>query len=76
MDTKNKPTPNKRKMVIFLFIVIFLKEKVGTLLIKSKETKIIKYGVINFMSKRLEKFESSNIMGKRIKHPPAGDGIP
>ena len=44
--------------------------------IKSKETKIIKYGVINFMSKRPEKFESSKIIGKRIKHPPAGDGIP
>ena len=57
-------------------MAIFLKEKVGTLLINNIDTKTIKYGVITLKSISLEKFDKSNIKGKRIKHPPAGDGIP
>ena len=63
-------------MVIFLLIAIFLNEKVGTLLISRIDTKTIKYGVITFKFIRFEKFDNSNIKGNRIKHPPAGDGIP
>ena len=36
------PIPKNRKIVSFLAIVIFLKEKVGTLLINKIETKIAK----------------------------------
>ena len=61
---------------MFLRIVIFLNEKVGTLLISKIDTKTIKYGVIDLKSNSLEKFDNSNIKGKRIKHPPAGDGMP
>ena len=57
-------------------MAIFLNEKVGTLLISKIDTKTIKYGVISLKLIKFEKFDSSNIRGKRIKHPPAGDGIP
>ena len=46
------------------------------MLINKIETRTIKYGVIIFKFNKLEKFDNSNITGKRIKHPPAGDGIP
>ena len=55
MKQKNKPTPNKRKIVIFLRMAIFLNEKVGTLLINKIDTKTIKYGVIAL---KLNKFEN------------------
>ena len=38
IETKNRPTPSKRNIVIFLLIEIFLKEKVGNFEIKSKDT--------------------------------------
>ena len=57
-------------------MAIFLNEKVGTLLINKIDTKTIKYGVITLKLIKFEKLDSSNIKGKRIKHPPAGDGIP
>ena len=57
-------------------MAIFLNEKVGTLLINRIDTKIIKYGVIILKLNRFEKLDNSNIKGKRIKHPPAGDGMP
>tara|TARA_B100002051_G_scaffold194490_1_gene184457 strand:+ start:356 stop:541 length:186 start_codon:yes stop_codon:yes gene_type:complete len=61
---------------MFLLIAIFLKEKVGILLINSIEIKIIKNGVIIFKLIRFEKLDNSNINGNRIRHPPAGEGIP
>ena len=76
IDTKNKPTPKRRNTVMFLLIAIFLKENVGTLLINSRDTKTIKYGVIILKLNKFEKFDSSNIKGNKIKQPPAGDGTP
>ena len=76
METKNNPTPNKRNIVIFLLIDIFLKEYVGILEINSRDTITTRYGVIILIFIRFEKLDNSKIKGNNIKQPPAGDGTP
>ena len=68
--------PKRIKTVNVGFILIFLNEYVGTLLINRIDTATIKYGVIIAKFKNFVKSDNSNIIGKRIKHPPAGDGMP
>ena len=55
IETKNKPTPNNKKIVIFLRIAIFLNEKVGILLINKNDIRTMKYGVIEVKSIKFEK---------------------
>ena len=61
---------------MFLLIEIFLKEYVGNFEIKSNDTTIVRYGVINFKLIKFEKSDNSKIKGNNTRHPPAGDGIP
>ena len=70
------PIPNNMKTVTLGWIEIFLNEKVGILLIKSKAINIVRYGAIKLRSIDILKFDNSKIRGVKIKIAPIGDGIP
>ena len=54
-------------VVLVLFMAVFV-------LTGSDEEDLMADAMLN--QQEAPKFDSSNIRGKRIKHPPAGDGIP
>ena len=70
------PIPNNMKTVTLGWIEIFLNEKVGILLIKSKAINIVRYGAIKLRSIDILKFDNSKIRRVKIKIAPIGDGIP
>ena len=76
MQINEIPIPNNIKTVTLGWIEIFLNEKVGILLIKSKAINTVRYGAIELRSKDMLKFDSSKIRGVKIKIAPIGDGIP
>ena len=74
---KKRIIPNSKKIVAFLWIIIFLNEKVGNLLINKSDVDIKNTGTkISKLILMYSKFVKLIIKGVNTKIPPAGEGTP